>query len=93
MAATDGVSTGHVPMINWASRRPQRPIAVHRSKRSPPEGRRAPKARDMALPPSYSAASARAAGISRGVLRGTRYVRLAHDLTVRLDDAIDRYER
>ena len=47
----------------------------------------------MALPPSYSAASARAAGISRGVLRGGRYVRLAHDLTVRLDDAIDPYER
>ncbi|MFD2092357.1 endonuclease domain-containing protein [Blastococcus deserti] len=47
----------------------------------------------MPLPPSYSAASARAAGLTRGVLRGSRYLRLAHDLTVRLDDAIDECER
>jgi hypothetical protein len=44
------------------------------------------------LPPSYSLASARAAGLTRGQLRGSRYVRLAHDLVVRLDDAIDRIE-
>jgi hypothetical protein len=47
----------------------------------------------MSLPPHYSAASARAAGISRGQLRSSRYVRLAHDLTALLDDAIDEYER
>jgi hypothetical protein len=49
--------------------------------------------RGMDLPPAYSAASARAAGLTRGVLRGGGYLRLAHDLTVRLDDAIDERER
>jgi hypothetical protein len=43
----------------------------------------------MELPPVYSLASARAAGLTRGRLRGSGYVRLAHDLVVRLDDAID----
>jgi hypothetical protein len=38
----------------------------------------------MPLPPAYSAATARAAGISRGRLRGSRYQRLAHDLVVEL---------
>ena len=47
----------------------------------------------MALPPTYSAASARAAGLTRGRLRGPGYLRLAHDLVVRLDDAIDERER
>ena len=47
----------------------------------------------MALPPTYSAATARAAGLSRGRLRGSGYLRLAHDLTVRLDDAVDENER
>jgi hypothetical protein len=47
----------------------------------------------MPLPPSYSASSAREAGLTRGVLRGGRYLRLAHDLTVQLDDAIDEHER
>lgn len=47
----------------------------------------------MALPPSFSASSARAAGLTRARLRGPGYVRLAHDLTVRLDDAIDERER
>lgn len=47
----------------------------------------------MSLPPTYTAASARAAGLTRGRLRGSAYVRLAHDLTVRLDDAIDERER
>jgi hypothetical protein len=47
----------------------------------------------MSLPPTFSAASARAAGLSRGKLRGPGYLRLAHDLTARLDDAIDERER
>jgi hypothetical protein len=47
----------------------------------------------MPLPPSFSAASARAAGLTRAQLRGPGYVRLAHDLTIRLDDAIDERER
>ena len=47
----------------------------------------------MDLPPSYSAASARAAGLTRGRLRGSAFLRLAHDLVVRLDDAIDARER
>jgi hypothetical protein len=47
----------------------------------------------MSLPPSFSAASARAAGLSRSALRGSRFLRLAHDLTVQLDDAIDECER
>ncbi len=46
----------------------------------------------MELPPTYSLASARAAGLTRARLRGTSFVRLAHDLFVRLDDAIDRVE-
>jgi hypothetical protein len=41
------------------------------------------------LPPTYSLVSARAAGLSRATLRGSGFVRLAHDLHVRLDDAID----
>jgi hypothetical protein len=45
------------------------------------------------LPPIYSAASARAAGLSRGRLRGPSFVRLGHDLVVRLEDAIDVWER
>ena len=47
----------------------------------------------MPLPPTFSAAQARAAGLTRGVLRGSRYLRLSHDLTVRLDDAVDSVER
>lgn len=47
----------------------------------------------MSLPPTFTAASARREGISRGQLRGGRYVRLAHDLVVRLDDAIDEVDR
>ncbi len=43
----------------------------------------------MELPPVYSLASARAAGLTRGRLRGSGFVRLAHDLVARLDDAID----
>src|SRR3954453_1599785 len=44
-------------------------------------------------PPVYSAASARAAGLTRGRLRGPAFLRLTHDLVVRLDDAIDVRER
>lgn len=47
----------------------------------------------VSLPPSYSAASARAAGLSRGRLRGSGFLRLSYDLVVRLDDAIDLRER
>jgi hypothetical protein len=47
----------------------------------------------MSLPPTYSAASARLAGLTRGQLRGPGFLRLAHDLVVRLDDAIDERER
>jgi len=47
----------------------------------------------MSLPPSFSATAARAAGLTRGQLRGPRFIRLTHDLTVRLDDAIDERER
>ncbi|MGY1618412.1 hypothetical protein ACI797_16860 [Geodermatophilus sp. SYSU D00691] len=47
----------------------------------------------MDLPPAYTAASARAAGLTRGRLRGSAYLRLSHDLVVRLDDAIDLRER
>jgi very-short-patch-repair endonuclease len=46
----------------------------------------------MSLPPVYSAASARAAGLSRGFLRGSAFVRLSYDLVARLDDAIDGIE-
>ena len=46
----------------------------------------------MELPPTYSLASALSAGLSRGRLRGPGFVRLAHDLVVRLDDAIDHTE-
>ena len=47
----------------------------------------------MDLPPTWSAASARAAGLTRAQLRGPAFVRLAHDLRVRLDDAVDECER
>ena len=47
----------------------------------------------MSLPRSCSAASARPAGLARGQLRGPSFLRLSHDLVVRLDDAIDERER
>lgn len=47
----------------------------------------------MALPPTFSLASARAAGLSRGRLRGNGFLRLAHDHVVQLDDAVDEWER
>lgn len=47
----------------------------------------------MSLPPSWTPVEARAAGLSRGRLRGPTFVRLAHGLTVRLDDAVDDVER
>jgi len=47
----------------------------------------------VSLPPTYSAASARAAGLTRARLRGPSFLRLTHDLVVRLDDAIDVRER
>ena len=47
----------------------------------------------MSLPPTFSARSARAAGLTRGRLRGQGFVRLGYDLTARLDDAIDPAER
>ncbi len=47
----------------------------------------------MSLPPTWTSASARAAGIARATLRSSSFVRLAHDLYVQLDDAVDRHER
>jgi hypothetical protein len=47
----------------------------------------------VSLPPTYSTASARASGLTRARLRGPGFLRLAHDLFVRLDDAIDERER
>ena len=47
----------------------------------------------MSLPPTFTAASARAAGLTRAQLRGSGFIRLARDLVVRLDDAIDSRER
>lgn len=47
----------------------------------------------MSLPRPYTAASARAAGLTRAQLRGPAFVRLSHDLVVRLEDAIDARER
>src|SRR6476620_8470850 len=47
----------------------------------------------MPLPHTYSLASARASGLTRGQLRGSAFLRLSHDLVVRLDDAIDLPER
>src|SRR3954462_15733960 len=47
----------------------------------------------MSVPPTYTAASVRAAGLPRGRLRGPSFLRLSHDLVVRLDDAIDVRER
>jgi hypothetical protein len=47
----------------------------------------------MSLPPPLSSSSARTAGVTRGRLRGPRFLRLAHDLFVELDDAIDVRER
>ncbi|TFV50445.1 hypothetical protein E4P43_10825 [Blastococcus sp. TF02A-35] len=45
------------------------------------------------MPPTWTPAEARAAGLSRGRLRGPSFVRLAHGLTARLDDAIDATDR
>lgn len=47
----------------------------------------------MDLPPVWSLSSARSAGLTRAMLRGPGFVRLAHDLVVQLDDAIDEGER
>jgi hypothetical protein len=47
----------------------------------------------MAPPQLFTTATARSAGITRAQLRGPGFVRLAHDLVVRLDDAIDVRER
>jgi hypothetical protein len=47
----------------------------------------------VSLPPFFTAASARAAGLTQARLRGPGFVRLAHNLTVQLDDAIDESER
>ncbi|MCU1613826.1 MAG: uncharacterized protein JWO98_1366 [Frankiales bacterium] len=45
------------------------------------------------LPEVYTAARGRAAGLARARVRGSGFVRLAHDLAVRMDDAIDARER
>ena len=41
----------------------------------------------------FTVASARALGLTRGQLRGPRYLRVAHGLVAELDDAIDQAER
>ncbi|CCH88758.1 conserved protein of unknown function [Modestobacter italicus] len=45
------------------------------------------------MPDLFTTATARSAGLSRSMLRGSSFVRLAHGLYVRLDDAIDVPER
>lgn len=52
-----------------------------------------PASGGMSLPPSWTPVEARSEGLSRGRLRGAAYVRLAHGLTARLDDAVDDVER
>ncbi|WP_091769889.1 endonuclease domain-containing protein [Blastococcus aurantiacus] len=47
----------------------------------------------MSLPPAWTTAEARTAGLSRGRLHGSAFVRLAHGFTARLDDAVDEVER
>lgn len=47
----------------------------------------------MSLPPTWTPAEARTAGLSRSRLRGSGFVRLAHGLTARLDDAVDEVQR
>jgi hypothetical protein len=47
----------------------------------------------MSLPPTYTLAGARAAGLTRAQLRASCFLRLSHDLVVRLDDAIDARDR
>lgn len=60
---------------------------------SAPVGCPASSLQRVSLPTTYSMAAARLAGLSRGCLRGSGFVRLGHDLFVRLDDAIDARER
>lgn len=45
------------------------------------------------MPEVFTTAAARSAGLTRGQLRGPTFVRLAHGVMVRLDDAIDESER
>ena len=45
------------------------------------------------MPDLFTTATARSAGLTRSTLRGSSFVRLAHGLYVRLDDAIDVPER
>src|SRR3712207_3035427 len=47
----------------------------------------------MPSPEPFTVAAARAMGLTRGQLRRPEYVRLAHGVVVRLDDAIDEAER
>jgi hypothetical protein len=93
MAGAVGVSDDHMPMVNGQGGCPQRGSAST----DPAEvGHPAAAVLTLlvvSLPPTYSAASARAAGLSRGLLRGSGFVRLSYDLVARLDDAIDVRER
>ncbi|MGY1838592.1 MULTISPECIES: DUF559 domain-containing protein [unclassified Modestobacter] len=47
----------------------------------------------MPSPEPTTVAAARAVGLTRAQLRGPQYVRLLHGVVVRLDDAIDEFER
>jgi|tagenome__1003787_1003787.scaffolds.fasta_scaffold20957987_2 hypothetical protein len=93
MAALDGVSDIHSPMIKSVVGPSTAMTGLHRSAAhvGGAAGRR--HVAVVSLPPHFTAASARAAGLSRATLRGPGFVRLAHNLTVRLDDAIDVCER
>jgi hypothetical protein len=66
---------------------------VHRSARGRLPEQPGHQRRGMADPCALSSAQARALGITRAQLRSDRYLKLAHDLFVRLDDAIDQPER
>jgi hypothetical protein len=87
------MSASQMPVINWPSSGSTGQRPIHRSVRRDPLDARRPDRRDMADPALFTMATARALGMTRGQLRGPRYLKLAHDLVVRLDDAIDEPER
>jgi hypothetical protein len=68
-------------------------LGVHRTGRCRCGRRGRGDGHRVSEPRLFSASSARAAGLSRAKLRGPGFLRLAHDLTVQLDDAIDECEK
>lgn len=93
MAAVFGVSPSQSPMIDRRGRGSTGLRVIHRSADDDPSDGACTDRRPMADPAFFTMASARALGITRAQLRGPRYLRLAHDRVVRLDDAIDEPER